>query len=329
MVVILGAVTVVGATAVTDQLNQPTEPSSLDVRPTENGVQVVPQVLNSEILVLRNGVPAGTFGPESDPPFRYFASTGDTLRFVSLREDGSRASVLQSHTVRSDSSYAGRLSLDEQPLQNGQVSVAGKPRPVSITGDVQKVPGKEGQATKVLHRKNGDPSGITIEDVPEYESYTLSFLIRSDGDADDSDNGADDYFYTPVLGWEDGDKILAFSGQNNQFTLLAGGGRNANQNEHKFGTVVTDEREPGANDWNLVTVTRRPGSNPEFCFYTPAKSERCESPQISPRNTGTGASTFFIGNSEFNGEIDEAQLFTEPLSDEERTRLRQRYFGNS
>jgi flagellin-like protein len=320
--VVLGVTLIVAGAAFVAQMGEPTNQAALDISETERGVKatVSASEATTPILVTRNNEFIGKFSATAGVTRQYYGSKGDTFEFIALDDAGERKAVLASHTVSRPTSFIGRLSLDEQSLSDTTISIHGEQKDVTVTGDVQKTSGKSGDAIQLLYRNNNSPSGIRIADVSEYESYTISFLLRSDGDTDDGNNAADDnYFETHLIGWEDGHSIVAYGGTQNDQLLLG-----TDRGYNPFASIETDERLPGASDWHLVTITRASDEKPTACVYSSTDGSSCQTLDIYLSQGGS--SDFVIGDSKFSGEVDEVQLFNESLSTAEREQLRNKYF---
>jgi flagellin-like protein len=319
--VVLVTTVAVAGSAVLENLNDPVEQASLDIRSTDSGIKasITASQTTTPLLVTRNGRPVGTMSSAAGTTVPYYGTKGDVFRFIALNEAGNRQALLRSVTIERRTEFAGRLSLDEVPLQDGTATIGGQEVSVDVSGTVRHTPGKHGTATQVLYRANNEPSGVRFEDVPEYESYTLSFLVRSQGDPGRTSD--QNYLQTAVIGWEGGQIITATSGQNERFRLVAGNGFFGDQ----ITTVPTEERY-GSDSWTLVTVTNEAGGPTTACSFHQGKSD-CK--QISFPTEQSGASDFVIGDSKFSGEFDEVQLFSEPLSERQRQQLRAKYVNDT
>lgn len=216
--VILVMVTTVATAGMLGMIDEPAAQSTIETSQTETGIEanVLASDSKTPILVTRNGNEVRTMNSDAGTTTPFLATRGDQFQFIALDDNGQREAVLKTVAVDHSTSFAGQLSLDERPLRDGSLSIAGTSKQVEVNGDVSKVQGKTGQGIKTLYRDTKTPAGIRISDVPEYTEYTVSFLIRSDGDTDDGDNAADsNYFETHLLGWENGHSIVAYGGTQN------------------------------------------------------------------------------------------------------------------
>jgi hypothetical protein len=272
------------------------------------------------VLVLRNNREIGRLPAEAGTTRSFAAIQGDEFKFVTVDAEGRRGSLLSTVDVRRATALSGRLSLDRLPLDTDTVRVGGASTPVTVTGDTRKTDGQFGDAVQLLYRENQTESGITIEDVPEYESYTLGFMIRSEGDDDDSNSAADEnHFSTPLIGWEDGHTVRAYGGVNDALITLT-----TDDGYQPFASLQTFDSRQGGETWNYVSVTARPNDSARACVFTPETGESCTSVRF--RGDNGGVSAFFIGDSRFSGELDEVQLFDEPLTADQRDTLYDRYY---
>jgi hypothetical protein len=206
-----------------------------------------------------------------------------------------------------------RLSFDDDALSGGTVAVGGEQRAVRTTGTVNAVDGRFGEAAEVLYHENQTNSGVLVEDVPEYDEYTLVFLVRSQGHPNQSEFPATDaYFNTPLIGWEDGHFVGAWGGVESDRIPLSG----ETVFDEGFAKVVTTDNI-GGYEWHHIAVTYDPEAGATgYRHHLNSSFVEPQSDSFSfPSTSQAGSSDFFLGNSQFNGEFDEVHLYDEAMTE--------------